>query len=407
MATPVAAADHYRVQQRLGAVAATTARKLWQRMGVDFDSSWAKIEQPLLELLITAQTAAARTGAQYVPDVLYETGQVDLPAGVVQPSAIAGTAADGRALDTLVYGAVTTAKTAVGSGLDSSSALARGGRWLTMTVLSIVADANREAVSAGLGMRPAVPGWVRMLNPPSCSRCIILAGKWFRWNEGFKRHPRCDCRHIPASEQMAGDLTTDPYAMFKSMSREQQVEVFGRINARAIRDGADIYRVVNIEQRGLATARSAQRYGTPSRMTVDDIYHVAGTRTNAIRMMTEEGYITGPQIAGGNILGAREGFGQFGRGGTRVAASAAVRDARASGIRDPLNRYTMTAAERRLYDAYLMRETVAAGRNPWLKGQPLTDEDRNLASVIFDKQVEDLPNQPAQVNELARRLGLI
>ncbi len=96
-----------------------------------------------------------------------------------------------------------------------------------------------------------------MLNPPSCSRCIILAGRWYRWNEGFRRHPRCDCQHIPASESVAGDMRVDPYETFRSMTLEEQERTFGRSQARAIRDGADIYRVVNINQRGLATAKGA------------------------------------------------------------------------------------------------------------------------------------------------------
>lgn len=35
-------------------------------------------------------------------------------------------------------------------------------------------------------------GYVRMLTPPSsCDRCVILAGRWYRWNQGFERHPMC------------------------------------------------------------------------------------------------------------------------------------------------------------------------------------------------------------------------
>jgi hypothetical protein len=67
----------------------------------------------------------------------------------------------------------------------------------------------------------------------------------------------------------------------------------------------------------------------------------------------------------------------------------------------------MTAAERRLYDADLMMQTVRSGRNPWLKRQPLTSADRELADQIMARQLNDLVNQPASVNELARKLGLI
>jgi hypothetical protein len=403
---PTASADHYRLQQRLGAVTASGTRILWARMNEDFDTSWARIESRVLQLVTSGQEAAARTGAAHLERVLYETGQVDLPAGDVQAGAFSGTASDGRSLPGLLRTAVTTSKIAVGSGATVDDALAQGGRQLTMTVLTAVADANREAVHAGIGQRPHVGGWVRMLNGPSCRRCVILAGKWFRWNEGFQRHPRCDCRHIPSSEQLAGDLSTDPYEFFRSLSPADQEKTFGRIEARAIRDGADIYRTVNLQARGLGTARANRRYGTPSRRTIDDIYRTAGTRTNAIRMMTDEGYITGPQVGGGNILGQREGFGQLGRGGTRIGASQSVLNARASGVRDRLDRATMTAAERRLYDAHTMAQSVAEGRSPWIRGRAVTDDERALAARILQKQLDDLGNQPRQVHELAQALGL-
>jgi hypothetical protein len=89
-----------------------------------------------------------------------------------------------------------------------------------------------------------------MLNPPSCSRCVVLAGKFYRWNDGFLRHEGCDCSHIPAIEDVEDDLTTDPMVYFRSLSRKQQDDTFGKANAQAIRDGADINQVVNATTRG-------------------------------------------------------------------------------------------------------------------------------------------------------------
>jgi hypothetical protein len=119
----------------------------------------------------------------------------------------------------------------------------------------------------------------------------VLAGKFYHWNAGFKRHPRCDCIHIPTRESLADDTTTDPTEYFNSLSPEQQDAAFTKTGARAIRDGADVSRVVNVNQRGLATAKGNLRFGTPSRMTVDDIYRQAGTRMNAIRLLEREGYV--------------------------------------------------------------------------------------------------------------------
>ncbi len=97
-------------------------------------------------------------------------------------------------------------------------------------------------------------------------------------------------------------------------------------------------------------------------MTVDDIYRVAGTRTNAIRLMQREGYIldrgqvTVARAPGvrtdAQILAAGRGRGTVTIGGQTATTRRASRfDAAQTGQRDPLNRATMTAAERRLYDA--------------------------------------------------------
>lgn len=420
---PQAASDQYRVQQGISSTTAAAVGMLWSRMGDDFDSSWARIRPDMLGMVELGRQAAVANAVGYTSAVLRETGQPDSPLGELAPAVFLSTGPDGRRVDTLLDEAVIGAKTAVGGGSAPSEALAQSGRWLTMTTLTLLADTRREVYGADIIQRPALSGYVRMLNPPSCSRCIILAGRWYRWNEGFLRHPRCDCQHVPAAEDVAGDIRTDPYAMFRSMSPEQQERTFGRIEARAIRDGGDIYRVVNIQRRGLGTAKAARLYGTPTRMTVDDIYRVAGTRTNAIRLLQENGYITGPQVRGGNIIGngpAAAGFGALGRGGTRRAASNAVLEARTTGTRDPLNRATMTAAERRLYDAnYRLEFARRTGRVPRSIGNNTADVNANpiiatperLAQLerTLAREVAKLRERgtPESVRRLARALGLL
>jgi hypothetical protein len=193
-------------------------------------------------------------------------------------------------MSSLLDQSVIVSKSAIADGATLTQALAAGGSWLTGTTLTVLADTRRQVYHADIIQRKGL-GYSRMLNPPSCSRCVVLAGKWYAWNQGFKRHPRCDCIHIPAPESLAEDHTTDPTEYFNSLSKEQQDRTFTKTGARAIRDGADVSRVVNVNQRGLATAKGAKRYGTPSRMTVDDIYRQAGTRANAIRLLEREGYV--------------------------------------------------------------------------------------------------------------------
>jgi len=414
------AADYYWNQQRLTVTTVAAARKIWKGMDDDFDRSWSTVGPALLETVQLGRTAVARTSMTITADLLTETDQVAPSVGAVNPAAFVIAAPDGRSMGSLLNEAVIQTKMAVVEGQSTGIALATGEQWLTQTLLTVMADTGRGVVSADIASRPALAGFVRVLNPPSCPRCVILAGKWFRWNEGFLRHPRCDCKHVPAGNEnwaKAEGFITDPYEYFHSMPTAEQDRVWGRIDARAIRDGADIYRVENIKLRGLATAKGKLRYGTPSRRTVDDIYRTAGTRANAIRMMQDEGFITGPQTRGGNILGAREGFGQLGKGGQAKAATEAVTAARATGVRDPLNRYTMTAAERRLYDAnYRLREARATGNFPRSIGansadkftRPVPITPKQLATLERDLQNElkKLANAPASVKRLAKLLGL-
>jgi hypothetical protein len=144
-----------------------------------------------------------------------------------------------------------------------------------------------------------------MLNPPSCSRCAVLAGKWFGWNAGFQRHPRCDCRHIPSlevdkydhlfsgdkyfhslpsAEELAAKHPDLTVKMRQQAGLYSQEDIFTQAGAKAIRDGADVTQVVNA-RRGMAPA---QLFGR-------DV------------LITREG-ITRRGLYGRSQAGARDGF---------------------------------------------------------------------------------------------------
>ncbi len=296
---PQATAVHYWEQQRLTLATLTATRRMWRRMTPDFDTSWATVLRLLVVLVTGAQLGATRSAVAYIPAVLLETGQDDDPVGEVQPRAFAGIASDGRPLDSLLYGAVTEAKTAVERERPPGEALAEGGRWLDMAVQTQIADAGRAATQVAIVARPSVDGWVRMLNLPSCSRCAILAGRFYRWSEGFERHPRCDCRHIPASEALADDLTTDPDAAVRS----GQVTGLSETDRKAFAEGADLGQLVNARRgksglRSMTTTEGTTRRGTAGkrlqgkqRLTPDGIYRVASSRGEAIDLLRRHGYI--------------------------------------------------------------------------------------------------------------------
>lgn len=402
-----AAADQYRRQQAIATTTTAALGKLWRRMGDEFDASWATIRPQALDLVQDGRQAAVNRALVYTSGVLVETNQRDDPIGELNASRFLDTTPDGRGVDTLLDEAVIKAKVGVGRGLTTEESLAIGGRFLTMATLTLLADTRREVFSADIIQRPSVSGYVRMLNPPSCNRCVILAGKWFRWNEGFARHPKCDCQHIPGAENVIGDQRTDPYELFRSLTPVEQERAFGRSEARAIREGADIYRVVNVSnpKRGLATAAGARKYGAPSRFTVDDIYRNAGTRTNAIRMLREEGYILergqvaisrGPGVlTNAQVVAAGRGRGTVRIGGQTVTTNrAAWYDAAVTGRRDPLRRSTMTAGERRLYDAHY--RLAYAQRNGVVP--------RSIGANSADLYANSMPATPARLAELRNAL---
>ena len=190
----------------------------------------------------------------------------------------------------------------------------------------------------------------------------------------------CDCQHVPTTKNLAENQFTDPYAHFESMSAEEQDEFWGEADAKAIRDGGDIYQVYNsrrgISKDGLTTLEGTTRRGhmggMDRRLTPDGIYKQAKSRDEALRLLKDNGYLLpGGQQAGGVLRGNEVGFaGYMGRGGTRRGATQAFQEAVRTGRRDPRNVATMTAAERRMFDAQSKWDAVVAGRNPY--GGPLT-----------------------------------
>ena len=291
MATPQAVSDHYQEQQRLTVAALAASRRLWTAMTPDFDSSWQSIGARLLLLLTAAQLGSARQGAAYVPLALEQQGIDVRPDGQVRPEAFAGVASDGRPLDTLLLGSVVRAKRAVADGVEPVDALTRGGRFLDLAFRTQIADAAREAAATAIAARENTV-WVRMVNPPCCSRCAILAGRKYLGNEGFLRHPGCDCRHIPTSENVAGDLTTDPKALF----RAGQITDLSVAEREALDEGADLAQVVNARRgrQGITTSEGAtRRRGQPARLTPAGIQRAAGAnRELRLRLLREHGYLT-------------------------------------------------------------------------------------------------------------------
>ncbi len=284
----------------MAVAAATAAARLWRQVDAGrIVASWRLLVPQLLVVLVGAQQAAAQAADGYTDEVLAEQG-VDFDAdGRVDATAFAGLASDGRDLDALLMSPAFGVLESIGAGSVLSRALAGGLASLDMIARTQVADAGRAADQVAIVARPQVTGYVRMLVGTSCSRCAILAGRRYRWDAGFARHPRCNCIGVPAREDSADDITTDPKAYFNSLDRAEQDRIFTKAGAEAIRDGADPARVVNA-RRGMYEAggkslttvlRSGRRGGV--RLTPDQILREAGTdREEALRLLRRFAYLT-------------------------------------------------------------------------------------------------------------------
>lgn len=192
MSAEQVARDHYRDQQRLSDAAAQVAGDAWSQVDPgDIRGSWAAQSPRVTVALAGAQQAAASQADGYLDAVLGEQGIPAAAAGRVAPGAFAGVASDGRALGTLVDQPAVGTLAAIGSGHSTARSMAMGRASLDMIVRTQVADAGRAADGAALAARPGASGYTRLLVPPSCSRCAILAGRWYRYSAGFQRHPRC------------------------------------------------------------------------------------------------------------------------------------------------------------------------------------------------------------------------
>ena len=312
-APPEAAAAFYTGGQAVTAAVLLALQNLWRQFDpLNIDGSFRALLGQMTAVVAAGQVAAARQAQGYVPRLLGELGMDDgEPLGVSRPAAFIGSSSGltlPETLDTVRLRALNAAAQG-GDAASSGLALLEGiGR-------TQVADAARLATSTEIAVRPWVTGFVRLLNPPACDRCVLLAGKFYLWSAGFERHENCDCRHIPADEDVAGDLRTDPDAYFRSLDEAGQDKAFGKYRAQAIRDGADMSQVVN-SRSGVSTAQvfgrnvrvttsgttsrgafgrqqrdlakqQGQRYRrsrTP-RLTPESLYRLAKDREDAIRLL--------------------------------------------------------------------------------------------------------------------------
>lgn len=332
MALPDAVQPYWLQQQRIKSSIVAIALRSWQVSGGN-SASWQSSLPLLVAQIERAQANTAVLAAQFVSATLTELNLPDDPAAVIDPTPLIGRTGAGWPIGELYAGlpaqmalnasriaqqeqAVIQPDIALPAAQPSvfGQAMAATALQLERSLQTVIADTGRAAESLEIAVRPGT-GYVRMLNPPSCKRCVVQAGKFFRWNSGFKRHPRCDCRHIPARESMSSDMRVDPDRYFRSLSAADQEAAFGKAGAQAIRDGANLGQVVNADTgmrvaqvygKNLAiTDQGVTKYGfagqvirargrnaaTTPRLMPSSIYQIADDRADALRLLKINGYV--------------------------------------------------------------------------------------------------------------------
>lgn len=303
---------HRRVAAR-EAVAVRAARHAWSRVDKNnIRGSWARVKQPLVNVLSDIQEQAVDAGLDANVDVMAETGQYSAPEALVDARAFSKFSSGGVLLDEWVDRPAIRALEFIKEGVGADEALDRVGSLFSSSVATNLADVIRQAQQADIAARKHM-GFIRCCNADACKWCIVLSGKIYRYNTGFERHMNCHCYHLPVNLDDVGsvmDIAPSPIELFNRMSESEQNKTFGITGARSIRAGADIGQIVNSKLDSTRITKSSRSYFAlqlkdkgftlPSakdksrkpfrRLTVDECW-ASGGRREAIQRLKDNGYI--------------------------------------------------------------------------------------------------------------------
>jgi hypothetical protein len=223
-----------------------------------------------------------------------------------------------------------TALRMVTQGLPVVRAMVAGQGLLDAIVRTAVADTGRAADMVAMSAKPAVTGYIRVVEAGACDRCIVLAGNEYRTDKAFARHPRCQCGMEPVTREHR-PKPASPKELVAQMSDAEKRKTFGEAGAKALAEGADIGQLVNARRgmdsatvfgrklqvtsegttrRGFAARRLATEKGfakapgtrngaetdsrlrsrTP-RLMPEEIFRIADDRTHAVRLLRLHGFI--------------------------------------------------------------------------------------------------------------------
>lgn len=319
MATPTLtqARSHYERQRRITAAAIVAVRRLFKAR-----ASLLEVASTVATYQLASATASAQSVAAFAGDA----------SPLTAPGAFAGVSSAGFPVSEPIVATIDRFVPAPVEPLPDAwwddAAEFMGA--IEHLIASEVQDAGRTASQVEFVARPDWQNYVRMLNPPSCARCAILAGRVYRDLDAFDRHPLCDCVMIPVQNweaaHDAGYVSSAQDAFDRGLIKtrvkkgsDEYRPGFSKADERAIRDGADIVEIVNATRGNSrapgitnalttdlfghrvkattygTTKRAAWRRANPTRLVrlrPESIYEFAKDRDDAIRLLKLYGYIT-------------------------------------------------------------------------------------------------------------------
>lgn len=301
MAPSILARLHQRQREDLADTVARSVLAEWSKVNPDAVArDWARLLPRVTAMVQAGQLHAASGTHTFMKNLL---GADADGAPEIVPEQFASQTPDGRDLKGLLAQSVPTALDSRRRGFSARAAMAHGAAFLNMVTRTVVADTGRQADRVAMYANRKVTSYIRVVEMPACSRCIILAGREYSMSTGFQRHPNCDCTMEPVTKKHKPTIT-DAEDLYDAMSESQRKKVFGEAGAKAIADGARISTVVNarkgmdhvmmhgqrvqVTHTGTGSKRKPRR---PPRLMPEEIYRIADGREEAIRLLYKNGYL--------------------------------------------------------------------------------------------------------------------
>ena len=301
---------------RAAVEAATVAAVLavWDSM-MRRPADWVDAAGPAADVVRAGQAGVASDAVWFAAAAAVEAG---LPAVSMVAPTFALQAPSGAAVEATLGTAARLSATSMAGGVGVDDAILAGRTWLSTVTASVLQDTSRDVAVVDVIATPGAR-WVRMVTPPCCSRCAVLAGKTFRWNSGFRRHPLCDCYHVkfagstPDTTSLAGLVSSGGV---RGLTRAEQASI-GQgadpgqvINAR--RSASGMYTHEGTTKRGWARAvmaeyeRQVKGAEMRVRLTPSAIQSLASDRAEAVMLLARNGYLSDRSVSDVARLGVRQ-----------------------------------------------------------------------------------------------------